>query len=620
MPQQVLGMASEAPVRCPGVLARRLNRLGFRTKFVIVGLALSMPLCLLAGFAAASFDREVQASQARTMALRQSAVVRELMTAMALHRGLSAAVLAGGGTALQAPLQAQQVRVDAALGALRHAFDDAAWRGVGLADPAGLAAEIQALAQWPPSPDAQRNFERHGRVIDALIGTLQRVGLTISGAPSQRDSAAAYQLAFVALPALMEDLGRQRGWGSAVLRGGDFSAAQTRAYLLYAGSSVRRLQQLRVDGRTLAALEARLPPSLAGGLGRALAQAEAYARLSLDAVLSHVGGASAASAHFQNGTDTIEALRGVVEALGGQLEAEAAAELQRAERGRTVSLVFLTAVVVGLLSLYLAFERSTVVRLRALQQAAKGLAEGQFDKAIEVDGSDEIARLGAAFEEMRQRLRVAIDERAAALAARDADRARSEFLARWSHELRTPLAAVLGFACLLEGREDGALSAAQREDLARIRGAAERLTSLVDTVLGVVSEAPTTGALPSAALQGRVVYVDDDALNQLLFAAMLSHHAGLEVVGLSSAAEALAWSGSAHLWVIDRHLLDGDGVALLEQLRARHGPDLRAVMFSADALPERRTAALAAGFLDYWVKPLAAEALQAALARWLPAR
>jgi PAS domain S-box-containing protein len=100
-----------------------------------------------------------------------------------------------------------------------------------------------------------------------------------------------------------------------------------------------------------------------------------------------------------------------------------------------------------------------------------------------------------------------------------ASRDKSAFMARVSHELRTPMNAVLGFTRLLEDDTLEPPSARQRERLAHIGQAAERLLALIDDMLQVSAletqgEPPATAAQPvplHEALQEARALVADDA-------------------------------------------------------------------------------------------------------------
>jgi signal transduction histidine kinase len=65
----------------------------------------------------------------------------------------------------------------------------------------------------------------------------------------------------------------------------------------------------------------------------------------------------------------------------------------------------------------------------------------------------------------------------------EAKRVKDEFLANISHELRTPLTAVLGYLSILQEELSGPLTSGQRDDLAHVKRASERLLELIEDLL-----------------------------------------------------------------------------------------------------------------------------------------
>lgn len=117
----------------------------------------------------------------------------------------------------------------------------------------------------------------------------------------------------------------------------------------------------------------------------------------------------------------------------------------------------------------------------------------------------------------------------------------------------------------------------------------------------------------------RVLYVDDDRVNSVLFGELTRLVPGTEVLLAGSAAEALELLGDApggiDVLVLDLHLPDGDGLALLPQLRERAARRLPAYLCSADDPAQVAEAARAAGFDACWSKPLDMPKVLATLAQ-----
>ena len=116
----------------------------------------------------------------------------------------------------------------------------------------------------------------------------------------------------------------------------------------------------------------------------------------------------------------------------------------------------------------------------------------------------------------------------------------------------------------------------------------------------------------------RVLYIDDDRINTLLFVEACRFAGGVETETAYSGAEALElvqrWV--PELLVIDLHLPDTTGYVLLPALRERLGaPTLPAFLCTADESSLVAEPARQAGFEGCWTKPVDLHVILAELAR-----
>ena len=116
----------------------------------------------------------------------------------------------------------------------------------------------------------------------------------------------------------------------------------------------------------------------------------------------------------------------------------------------------------------------------------------------------------------------------------------------------------------------------------------------------------------------RVLYIDDDRINTLLFVEACRFAGGVEIETAGSGAEALEMvrAFAPQLLVIDLHLPDTTGYMLLPALREAAGvPALRAFLCTADEAEFVAGPARAAGFDGCWTKPVDLRPVLAELAR-----
>lgn len=117
------------------------------------------------------------------------------------------------------------------------------------------------------------------------------------------------------------------------------------------------------------------------------------------------------------------------------------------------------------------------------------------------------------------------------------------------------------------------------------------------------------GAIPSPAGGAplKLLYVEDNRINALLFEQALTVHSNIELKVAEDGQQALeiAQCWRPDVLVLDAHLpgISGfDALVALRQLPGLH--DTPAYMCSADAMPEDVDRALDAGFEGYWTKPI----------------
>ncbi|MEG3973864.1 ATP-binding protein [Microcoleus sp. herbarium8] len=119
-----------------------------------------------------------------------------------------------------------------------------------------------------------------------------------------------------------------------------------------------------------------------------------------------------------------------------------------------------------------------------LKDAAIALSEGQFDKTVKLDRSDELGILAAAFNSMAAQLQTSFT----ALETKNSelqrlDKLKDEFLANTSHELRTPLNGIIGIAESLIDGATGKLPEPTIFNLNLISTSGKRLSSLINDIL-----------------------------------------------------------------------------------------------------------------------------------------
>ncbi|MGK7927900.1 MAG: ATP-binding protein [Spirulina sp.] len=171
-------------------------------------------------------------------------------------------------------------------------------------------------------------------------------------------------------------------------------------------------------------------------------------------------------------------------------ESDFMAEINRNARITLVlcGITLIVATAIGILS-----ARWVTQPILKLNQSAREIAQGHWDKTVSLDRRDELGELALAFNKMSGQLKDAftnleekVQERTAELEvakekAEVANEAKSTFLANMSHELRSPLNAILGFAQIMTRSQS--LPRDHQENVGIITRSGEHLLTLINNVL-----------------------------------------------------------------------------------------------------------------------------------------
>ena len=136
---------------------------------------------------------------------------------------------------------------------------------------------------------------------------------------------------------------------------------------------------------------------------------------------------------------------------------------------RTIVMACLWIMLAALIAVYFISERVSAP-LKEMRRAAKDFAKGDFDRRVVVQGKDEVAELGIAFNQMAQSLE-------------NLEKTRNSFMANVSHDLRSPMTTIAGF---IDAIRDGVIPPEKQDHyLEVVSGEVHRLSRLVSDLLDV---------------------------------------------------------------------------------------------------------------------------------------
>lgn len=120
-------------------------------------------------------------------------------------------------------------------------------------------------------------------------------------------------------------------------------------------------------------------------------------------------------------------------------------------------------------------------------------------------------------------------------------------------------------------------------------------------------------------VKGKVLYIEDQEVNQVLMEAQLSNLPGITLVKATTGAEGVRLVRSEHpdLVLLDMHLPDFGGLEVVRELMIEISGGLKVALLTADNLSMDIIKAMSLGAYEYWVKPVDRAHLLAGLKRAL---
>ena len=382
-----------------GALMIRFNRLGYATKFALLGLLATLaclPAAVLygveAGKTVAVVDREVAGVPAMEALYEAVRLSQE-------HRGLSTAALAGNATAGQAR-PAKQAEATRAIEAVASYLDRAGEKRLSLAWQA-VAREWQAIGAAGVETSSIDTFRRHTALIARQLGVLDDA-LEAFGWSLDPQANTYFTMTATAGEGvqLSERLGQLRATGTRLLM--QKTATDDDRLLVHAlVTAARDSHDREFTNLAKAFQDADYKAALEAAAAKLQAGVAALLPLAVDNLVRAQTPAVDADRFYAAATEVIHAQFDLNRKAAKRIATTLSARAAEVERTRAALLGGLVAA--GALCAFVCwrFARSVVTGLVQARDAARAIAAGNLAVRFAVDGDDELAQLMQSLADMQ---------------------------------------------------------------------------------------------------------------------------------------------------------------------------------------------------------------------------
>jgi signal transduction histidine kinase/DNA-binding response OmpR family regulator len=464
-----------------------MNRLKYPQKFLIIGLLLVLPLCLVLSQYILQINKDINFGSKEQLGLVYNAPLVKFLQGVQQHAALSQ-MLANGDNTVTDALIKKQVDVDAIVKQV-----DAVDRNLGAT--LEVSAKWQALKKvWQDLKakalefTPQDSLQKHEALTSQTLILLTDVGNTSNLIlDPDIDSYYLMDTVITKLPLTTEYLSQIRTYGLITIYKKSLDAEEQTRLIIMSGQARSTLDANLRGYDYVFEVSPHLKQSLEAYIGATSTSIKQFLDLVNEEIITtRNSGAPRVNPRRMDITpdaflasaakaidDNFVLYEKDAAALNNLLQVRIDGFVARRTLVIVVTLIALACAVYLLVGFYLSVWKAIV----NLEDATQRMVSGHTTEAFVLENKDELAQVAMSFNTIASELVSARDE------ALEANKAKSTFLANMSHELRTPLNAIIGYSELIEeecedtGQEDFV------PDLKKIQAAAKHLLSLINDIL-----------------------------------------------------------------------------------------------------------------------------------------
>ncbi|WP_020620933.1 methyl-accepting chemotaxis protein [Paenibacillus daejeonensis] len=381
-----------------------MSRLKYGQKFLVIGLALVIPMLLLVWLWLVNLQEEISVIASERDGVVYVESLMPLMLELQQHRGLANGYLSGNeesGSRLQEradAIQTAMANVDAMEAKYGAVLETGEIWSRFKAGWGTLQGELDTMT-------AGESFEQHSLLVQTIMDQIRQAadqsGLTLN---AELDTYYMMDLVVNRLPVLIEVIAHTRGTVNGILARDGLTDDEQVGLMLSHRMLLNELEGAEKGMTTVSEMNATVDAKIVEEGSTMVEVTRAYAAKLDDQVIQATAFTLDPLAFFDEGTATIQ--------LASTLFDHASKELYRLldewhqdlvfSRNLLVALVIASLLLVAML--YVGFYRNTMSSIRQLQQEAERMAGGDLNSRVELRTKDELSWIGDSFNAMSRSL------------------------------------------------------------------------------------------------------------------------------------------------------------------------------------------------------------------------